>query len=654
MIRSSLGLTALTGAVLWALIPSATAQPPKDPDPPARPGLPGISPQSQKINEFIAKGYEAGGVKQPSARCSDNEFLRRVFIDLIGRIATPEEVIDFERDGSPDKRVKLVRRLLYDEKYQPKNKSGSPFPKPGADPKTEKGALLTFDYSDEYAEHWANLWTVWLMTRSGHPTYRDQMHVWLELQFGKNVPHKDLVAKLLTATGTTGEDRPDRGGNKDANAVNFIVAHLGDPVPQANRQELGAFEAVPITSRVTRLFLGIQTQCTQCHDHPHNKQWLQADFWGVNAFFRQTVRSATPTMAPMGNRKDMPAAAITLSDDPGLNPEMIIYYERRDGRKMGSYPVMLKDLAQANEGQKSTKMLSAPPAGKTRRQQLAEWITGHDNFSRAYVNRIWGHFFGRGMNKDAPADDFGSHNEVVHPDLLNYLAGEFATYGYDSKKLLEWIACSDAYNLSHVAVKEYSANKYDPYFARMPLKAMSPEVLFDSLTTATRTGRNFGIKREERKALREAWERKLVRNFGDDEGNELTFNGTVVQALLMMNGGELNGEIGVGANNKTGKPNPDNVVAEVLKRHSGSPSAIYDELFLLTLNRHPTPHEIGLLEEVRTGKARVDLGGPSQPGPGGKPKPSGGVVVPPSGNDPSFYQDVFWALLNSSEFMLNH
>ena len=74
---------------------------------------------------------------------------------------------------------------------------------------------------------------------------------------------------------------------------------------------------------------------------------------------------------------------------------------------------------------------------------------------------------------------------------------------------------------------------------------------------------------------------------------------------------------------------------------------------LLTLNRHPTPHEVGLLEEVRTGKARVDLGG-TQPGPGGKPKPNPGVIVPPSGNDPTFYQDVFWALLNSREFMFNH
>src|SRR5262249_34128761 len=119
---------------------------------------------------------------------------------------------------------------------------------------------------------------------------------------------------------------------------------------------------------------------------------------------------------------------------------------------------------------------------------------------------------------------------------------EFKKYNYDPKKLLEWICNSDAYNLSHVARKEYTDQKYDPYFARMPLKAMSPEVMFDSLATATRA--------ETRKdkaaydALKTAWGQKLTQNFGDDEGNEVSFNGTVVQALLMMNGRELNGEIG--------------------------------------------------------------------------------------------------------------
>ena len=95
-----------------------------------------------------------------------------------------------------------------------------------------------------------------------------------------------------------------------------------EKLPAGETGKYGNFDAIPVTSRVTRLFLGIQTQCTQCHDHPMNKQWLQADFWGVNAFFRQARRSATPSPAPgMGNNAKMDnVVQITLSDDPALNP----------------------------------------------------------------------------------------------------------------------------------------------------------------------------------------------------------------------------------------------------------------------------------------------------------------------------------------------
>jgi hypothetical protein len=636
MIRLPLACAALAGALVWVAAPAA-AQDPKT----------GISAQTQKINELIAKGWESAGVKKPADRATDHEFLRRAYIDLIGRIATPEEVIDFERDKSADRRAKLVARLLYEAKYTPKDLNGKPVT-------TIPGLKVPIDYTDDYADHWANIWTVWLMSRTANQKYRTQINFWLYQQFYKGTAsHKDMVVKLLTVTGKTGEDRPERGGHRDVNATNFIIYHLGEPVPANEKGKFGNFDAVPITSRVSRLFLGVQTQCIQCHDHPFNKEWAQGDFWGMNAFFRQTVRSATPTPTPMNRNQQMaPAIDITLSDDPALNPDLIVLYERRDGKRMASFPVMLKNLAQAEKGELSTKRLAGTPAGKTRREVLAEWVVGHDNFAKAYVNRIWGHFFGRGLNKEPSVDDFGSHNEVVHPELLAYLAEEFVKYNYDPKKLMEWIATSDAYQLSHVAHKESADPKYDPYFARMPLKAMSPEVLFGSLMLATRAeGR---ADSEQRKALREAWMQKLVRNFGDDEGNELNFNGTIVQALLMMNGTELNSEIGVGRNQ-----NQRNVVAEVVLKHGGRPAAIYDELFLMTLNRHPTREELLKLEQVRAGAAKVAVGTPPPPAKGkgkGPRQPAGQTVVAPGAMpaDVAFYQDVLWALLNTNEFMLNH
>lgn len=671
MIGKNLGRAALAAALVWLVVPTGPAQDKKDPpkaEPakadPAPTGAPGTSPQAQKINEYIRKGYESAGIKKWAVKSTDQEYIRRVFIDLIGRIATPEEVIDFERDTSADKRVKLVQRLLGSQSYVPKNKSGQPFTVPSADAKS-KAQPLTKYYAEEYAEHWANIWTVWLMTRTGHPDYRDQINVWLEDQFSVTpsrgpISHRELVTKLITAKGTVGGAKMGTGWTpKPDYAANFIVHHLGDAVKDAKERERdGAFDAVPITSRVTKLFLGLQTQCTQCHDHPFNKEWVQSDFWGVNAFFRQTVRSGTPSAAPgQGNNAKMANAnQITLTDNTDINSEMLVYYERRDGRRLSSFPVMLKDYAQAQAGEKSTRMLATPTPNKTRREQLAEWVVSHDNFGKAYVNRMWAHFFGRGLCKEPAADDFGSNNEVVHPELLDYLGKEFATYNYDCKKLMEWICTSDVYNLSHVGVKEYVDVKFDPFFARMPMKAMSPEVLFESLMTATGTmaEKRNPAAADARKGARDAWMRKLVRQFGDDEGNELSFNGTIVQALLMMNGSELNGEIGVGR----GAAATD-IVQEVMNRNKGSVTGVYNDLFLLTLNRRPTNDEVAKLNLVREGKATVNLGSPVPKGPASKgPTPKGTNTFVPGaggpGGEKAFYQDVFWALLNTSEFMINH
>ncbi len=616
--------------------------------------------QTAMINEQIAAGWKAAEIKKPAAKATDAEFLRRVFIDLIGRIATPEEALDFENDKSVDKRAKLVRRLLNDTSYKPKAGGKATTVLVNGKPQD-----LTFDYADEYAAHWSNMWTVWLMSRTGDARYRDQMRVWLHQGFLENRSHKDMVTQLLSATGKT----------NDNGAVNFIIHHIGEQNAADKRTELGRFDSVPITSRVTKIFLGLQTQCTQCHDHPFNKEWVQSDFWGVNAYFRQTTLDKLPTR-PNDTAQNMMMAlsVVELGDGDNVNTSGIVYFERRDGKLMASKPNFLKDLAQADKGEAASKTM-ATQSGKTRRQALAQYAVSHDNFSRAYVNRIWGHLFGRGLNKEPSIDDFGSHNEVVHPELLNNLGTEFAKYQYNPKMLLEWICTSDAYSLSHVATKEYADSKYDVYFARMPLKALSPEVLFESILTATKST-NSANSLEGRKA-REAWMNKLVRNFGDDEGNEMTFNGTVVQALLMMNGKELNESLG---------EKGSNIVKKIVDKHSKggvtSPTLVIDELFLMTLNRHPTADERAkilslqqkgavIAKEVApkdepkppagtgatTPKPVVPVvppkgKGPNKPAPGPATPP--GFVAPTSPNDATFYQDLFWALLNTNEFMLNH
>lgn len=664
MIR--LPVAALSAGLLWLTASFAGAEDPK-PAP--------VSPQTQKINELIAKGWESAGVKKPANRASDTEFMRRAFIDLIGRIPAPEEIIDFENDHAPNKRAKLIFRLMNDDKYKLKDKNGKPVASIHG-LKTHNGEI---DYNDAYAQNFAELWTTWMLTRSNTlPAYRDQLHHWLTVAFVNNggkwldgstypngVPWNKIVYEAISATGKSNEN----------GFVVFVARHLGEPIAAEMGQKPdfmkeGKFDAVPITSRVTKLFLGIQSQCTQCHDHPFNKEYIQSDFWGVNAFFRQTDRSGTTN--PRNLAPGISPPPLTASDVRDWNGGGIVLYERRDGQRKASFPIMLKDLDQAQKGEASTKRLVSGSAaagleGKTRRQILAQWVTEHDNFGRAYVNRMWGHLFGRGLNKEPTVDDFSSNNEVVHPELLDYLAEEFKKYNYDPKKLLEWICTSDVYQLSHVANTAYIDQKYDPYFCRMPLKALSPEVMFESLIVATGAETRRADK-PTYDALKAAWIGKLTQNFGDDEGNEINFNGTVVQALLMMNGKELNDEIGNKGKNPKDPKDSGGVVAEVVRRnaHLGT-KAIYDELFLLTVSRHITNDEWMKLEQVRVGSASFNMNAPAPkqttpPPKGGKPNPpppktQNNGAVPINGtshDDVTFYQDVFWALLNSNEFMLNH
>lgn len=600
-----------------------------------------IPPQTQVINDELSKAWKAADLK-PSKKASDYEFVRRVFIDIVGRIPTAEEVRDFaEADATANKRARLVHRLLYDREYKPKVAER-------VNPKDSKGPV-TYDYAGEYARNLSNIWGVWLMTRGGvAEPYHEQIELWLEEQFTKNTPWNEIVKQLLTATGKT----------NDNGAVAFIMSHLGEAVPRDKQTEDGRFDAVPITSRVTRLFLGIQTNCIQCHDHPFNPEWKQDNYWGVNAFFRQVEREGTPAPSEaLAGKKKMAALPVGLKDNPELNKNGRIYFERRNQLVVATKANFLPHLA---ELEKEGAIPKRPiPANKTRREALAEYIVQHDNFAKAYVNRMWGHFFGRGMNELPAADDFGAHNKVVHPDLLNKLAEDFAKYGYDPKKLIEWICNSDAYGLTYQANDQKEgkgSNAKDeaaPYFSRMLLKSMSPEVLFESLEVATRL--DSAPDKEAKKAKKDAWMAKLTRNFGDDEGNEVTFNGTIIQALLMMNGPELNSEI----SRKDGTSAVDKAMAKYKGR--GNEMRVVEELYLMALGRKPSQSIMVALpmRDTKTGKEIID---PKT----GKPKPGGTTseanfltaklkeAMGKSGDLKPFYEDVFWTLLNTNEFILNH
>jgi hypothetical protein len=561
------GVLALATVALFGVTAHAA---PKDPPKPAPTG--GDAADVVKtIDEAMRASWKDNSIT-PSPRCDDHEFIRRATLDIIGRIATPKEIREYMDDPAKERRQKLIERLLK---------------------------------SEDYAKNWANLWANWLLTRSGafgRGQYHEETQTWLEDQFAQNKPFRETVRALITA----------EGKNTDNGAVNFILAHLGENTPANEVRENGQFNMVPITSRITRLFLGVQTQCAQCHDHPADPKLKQNHFWGINAYLRQVRRDGTP---PMPGNRMMGFTPLTLRDDASVNQDAQVFFETRNAKLLPAKAQFI-DGTRITSTPKGEKKL--PLEGKARREELAQLILEHPNFGMAQVNRMWAHFFSKGFVN--PIDDFNSQNTPSHAELLEKLGERYKHYGCDQKMLIRWICNSEAYSLSSVANKTNDkADSDQPWlFARMLPKAMSPEELFESLMVATGGSQS----KEQKKELRTRWLDNLISNFGDDEGNEVSFNGTVVQALMMMNGNDLNGAIA-----PSGKDEGN--VAKIYKRHGGNARGIVQELYLLTLNRPPTVKE---LEKLSAGlRMRI---------------PDKDVLAP--------YQDLLWAILNSNEFMLNH
>jgi Protein of unknown function (DUF1549)/Protein of unknown function (DUF1553) len=547
-----------------------------------------------KIDEEIKKVWKDNKT-YPSERCSDHEFLRRASLDIIGRIPTVEEINAFLKHPEKNRRSWLINAMLDGKEY---------------------------GYGEEYSQNFANLWTVHLMTRTGSGKHHQaQMSEWLKYQFKgaeNSSPNWSKTAfDLIAAAGKT----------NDKQAVNFLLHNMGEPFNQ-DQGKNGKWDMVPATSRTTRLFLGIRTQCVQCHDHPSNDEWKQEHFWGINAFFRQidTSPGGRPNPALAGKKKkgEVPNIEFTLTDDKSKNAGGLVPFERKSNVLLFIDPTFL-------DGKKIPKDFKG-----TRREALAKFVTTSPYFAKAFVNRNWNHFFGKSFTRDA-VDDFHEQHQISHPELLNYLAKEWSTdYGHNPKALVRWICNSQAYGLSSRANKWNDQTDHEVLFARMLLKPMNPEQMFESMMIATQS--KLGQNKEDKLAAKEKWLEKLVVNFGNDEGEEGTFSGTVVQALLLMNGQDINNAI---ADKK------DGAVSAIVQKYGGEKGGgaslaklhlAVNDMYLATVNRPPTQKEINDYKSEKFYAFR----------PGSKTAPS----TPEFWR--AYYEDIMWALLNSNEFILNH
>jgi hypothetical protein len=413
---------------------------------------------------------------------------------------------------------------------------------------------------------------------------------WLRKQLARNAPYDAMVRDLLTAP----------VGQQSMRNI-YGPAGQGEPTPVAFylAKEIKPENLAAATSRV---FLGFKLECAQCHNHPF-ADWKRDQFWGYAAFFAGLQAQRQGDFAQPG--REAP--------------------DRREVKIPGTEKVVQAAFPDGKA-----------PAWKAKantRQTLAEWMTAKDNpyFARAAVNRLWAHFLGTGLID--PVDEMvGSEHSASHPELLDELAREFVAHDYDLKFLIRAITASKAYQLTSAGKGELEVQ----HFARMPLRGLSPEQLYDSVATATGYSEqgpaqppgvvvkfgNNGSAREE-----------FLTRFANQSEKATEVQTSILQALSLMNGRLVASATDL---------NNSETLSAVLASPFMDTRARVEALYLAALSRKPKPKELDrLVRFVEAGGAAADEAAPA--------------------TDPekearynSALADVFWALLNSGEFFLNH
>ena len=519
-------------------------------------------PQVAEIDRQIRAVWTEYGLR-PSEPATEGEWCRRVYLDLLGRIPTVEELQEHLSSKSRNRREELVNRLLYDERY-----------------------------TEEFARNWTTIWTNLLIGRTGGTAdgsmiSREGMQKYLRDSFARDMPYDRFVKELITATGTT-----TPGSETFNGATNFLI----DKVNEENASQA--------TASVSQIFLGLQVQCTQCHNHPFN-EWRQQKYWEMNAFFRQ-VRAAGGN-AGGARLFDQDFAGEGAGADIA---EAVVYYQERSGYSRTAFPVFVDGTAIERHGSVSQV---------NRREALANLIVESEYLERAAVNRMWGHFLGYGFTK--PVDDLGPHNTPSHPELLDYLAKEFRESSFNLKSLMTWIVLSEPYSLSS---RMTSANSADdpslgetPKFSHFYLRQMRAEELYESLLVATQAHLERGSY-EDQERTKNQWLQQFATAFGTDEGGEATsFEGTIPQILMMFNGDLIR---------EATSERAGGFLDRIASSPAPGPKKI-EYLYLAALARTPTQDERNLAQ------AFLDLH---------------------QQNTTAALADIWWLILNSSEFIFNH
>ena len=390
---------------------------------------------------------------------------------------------------------------------------------------------------EEYAAYWAMRWGDLLRVdtaRVGTPTAVAVMR-WLRRQFRENEPYDGFVRAILTARGSTAAEGPAA-----------VLHALGGPKEPAG--DLGA--------KVSQLFLGVRIDCAKCHPHPSEK-WKPRDYFAFGGFFTGISRKGA-----------------TIFAGPGKDLKEPRTKEAVPTAALGGAPVDFGD-------------------SRDRREVLADWITGPDNpfFARLIVNRLWAHYFGRGLFE--PVDDQRSTNPATNEPLLHALADHLRELDYDLKAFTRTLLLSRVYALGSIPNETNGRDQQN--FSHAIAKPMPAEVLLDAISQVTGVPEAFNGWPPGYRAV-EVWDNRMPSYFFEIFGRpkrlsvcecERGAEPSIAQALFLMNSPEVAKKI----RHRRG-------LARSLANSKKSPREIIAELCLATLSRFPTPSEQKLFLEV--------------------------------------------------------
>jgi hypothetical protein len=524
---------------------------------PAEADSPGFRDLVDRVDAAVRATWKDRGLEPAPLVTDDLALARRVSLALTGTIPSLQEIRQLEAQP-PEQRLQWwLAGILEDRRY-----------------------------ADYLAERLAR---AYVGTENGpFVVFRRRRFVtWLSDQLLQNRPYDEIVKQLIAAQGLW-TDQP---------ATNFVTVTI-----ELDNQK--GPNPARLAGRVARAFLGVRLDCAQCHNHPFQSVWTQQKFQGLAAFFGQVHQGFTGIYDAGGDYE----YDRRVKPPPGDGMSMA----RIEKVKVEPSVPFLPELL---------------PAEGTRRQRLAEWVThpGNSYFARATVNRFWALLFNRPLLE--PIDDLplveekkaGAAEEKTLEDVLQLLADDFATHGYDLQRLVKVLVATEAFRRDSKADHELT-EEHDRYLAAFPLTRLRPEQVVGSLLQAAKLETVNGDSNIFVRLTAYADETAFVQRYGDTGEDEFSSRGgTLPQRLLMMNGNLVH---------ERTREELANAATRIAWLARDDRTAV-ETAYLAVLTRRPAPEEAEHFEKNRlagtTGSERTAV-----------------------------MQDLYWTLLNSPEFSWNH